>query len=704
MYLKSIALTNFRQFGTSSSGGAETIVYFNENFNVLVGENDSGKTAIIDAIRYLLGSVSDDFERITDEDFHYNSDGEYSDSFYIEGIFHNLTREEAGAFLEWLSIDDENNYELRISLAVKKVRNDNEEEYIKRIVKAGEKEYESRLSGSARNLLKTTYLKPLRDANLELRPGFRSRLAQILKSHPIFKGPDASGEKLVEIMEQANKQIEDFFEDDYDDNKSLTKDIELLLKDFYDTADRSKSRSKFTISKTDLHSILRKLSLDTEDINLGLGNLNLLFIAAELLLLNTENQATLIGPQITLIEEIEAHLHPQAQIRLIKFLEKELNKNNNKSQFILTSHSTNLVASIDPKNIILIHKKNAYPLNTENTKLEDNDYKFLERFLDSTKSNLFFAKSLIFVEGVSEMLLLPVLAELIGFPLHKHGISLINVDGTSFERYIKLFSRSEYWREELKFDPIDIPISVVTDIDVKPNSYYEFEKNKEYVYVISDIEELKEISNIVGDDDILDNDQSIGQVFSTYKKLTKKFKLSITSENEDEILNIIKEEKNEEFIKIISDDKIDNLTNKYSGYDANLEVCLAPEWTLEYSLALSVLAPYLLESIHETRYKNPYEGEYKENFDDMYDQLMGSTIPRDKIAYQIFKPLNDSNVSKAEVAQLMAVKLNDILKDSSKAEELKEEILGDDKLIYLVNAICFAATGKISVEGGVISE
>lgn len=82
----------------------------------------------------------------------------------------------------------------------------------------------------------------------------------------------------------------------------------------------------------------------------------------------------------------------------------------------------------------------AYPLREEYTQLEDEDYAFLERFLDSTKSNLFFAKGIIFVEGDSEMLLLPALANLIGYPLHKSGVSLVNVSGTSFERYIKLFS------------------------------------------------------------------------------------------------------------------------------------------------------------------------------------------------------------------------------------------------------------------------
>ncbi|EGT3627753.1 DUF2813 domain-containing protein, partial [Morganella morganii] len=46
MYLKELQLTNFRKFESLK-------VNFKKGLNVLVGENDSGKTAIIDAIRYI---------------------------------------------------------------------------------------------------------------------------------------------------------------------------------------------------------------------------------------------------------------------------------------------------------------------------------------------------------------------------------------------------------------------------------------------------------------------------------------------------------------------------------------------------------------------------------------------------------------------------------------------------------------------------
>ncbi|HDR8078363.1 TPA: AAA family ATPase, partial [Bacillus cereus] len=693
MYLKNINLYNFRQFGMNEDGSPGMTIHLNPKFNVLVGENDSGKTAIIDGIRYLLGSVSDDYEKISQEDFYSPSKDVYSEQFFIEGIFTDLSDREAGAFLEWLSFDDKNNYTLRLILSVEKRKNENGTEYIDRRLLAGEKDFESRLDSEARNLLKTTYLKPLRDASSELKPGFRSRLVQILKAHPTFKGIEEQNHRLVEVMQVANKEIEKYFENEYTDGHSLINDIESLLGDFYDNLDQSKSKAKFTVTQTDLTSILRKLSLNTEDVNLGLGNLNLLFIATELLLLNNYMAGNeLIGPQITLIEEIEAHLHTQAQIRLIKFLESELEEEGNKSQFILTSHSSNLVASVDPKNIILLHNRKAYPLNEQYTMLDENDYKFLERFLDSTKSNLFFAKGVILVEGESEMLLLPALANLIGYPLHKNGVSIVNVRGTSFERYIKLFSRSVLWKEQMQLPALDIPISIITDIDIKPYIYYEIEEVNTSIYNIESEMKLDEILHCITESKEKLRLDYLGIDYSTLKKLAKDFGFKVTKENEAELTTLIKKDITKGYISQVSEEKRGNFKQQYSIYDCNLNISIAPQWTLEYSLALSVLIELLYRSVHMNRYKNPLDNMYYKEYTETIGEINSGEEGEETIAYKVFKPINDKIVSKAEVAQTLAAYINDLIKENPEdAEALKNEILEDRYLKYLVDAIIHAS-------------
>jgi putative ATP-dependent endonuclease of OLD family len=180
-------------------------------------------------------------------------------------------------------------------------------------------------------------------------------------------------------------------------------------------------------------------------------------MAAELVHLSKPNWS---GLRTALIEELEAHLHPQAQMRVIEELQRREN-----IQLILTSHSPNLTSKIPLRNLILCEGTDAFPMGAEFTKLEADDYRFLECFLDVTKSNLFFANGVILVEGWAEELLVPALAKLmkarglITQDLTEAGVSVINVGGTAYFRYAKIFLR--------RAGPeIGIPVSIITDLDV----------------------------------------------------------------------------------------------------------------------------------------------------------------------------------------------------------------------------------------------
>ena len=183
-------------------------------------------------------------------------------------------------------------------------------------------------------------------------------------------------------------------------------------------------------------------------------------MATELLHLDKENRE---GLRLGLIEELEAHLHPQAQMQVIETLQKQ-----EKVQLIITTHSPNLASKIKLGNLIICSGNNAFPMGKDYTKLKEDSYVFLEKFLDVTKSNLFFAKGVILVEGWAEEILIPSLAKAIGIDLTAKGVSVVNIGNVGFDHYSKIFLR-----KNAPF--MDIPVAVVTDCDVRE---YELDGNE----------------------------------------------------------------------------------------------------------------------------------------------------------------------------------------------------------------------------------
>lgn len=668
MYLSELKLYNFRRFsGSYEDKKPGLVVHFHKGLNIIVGENDSGKTAIIDAIRLMVGDVSDDFQRITDDDFYATNSELEENAFQVEGIFCDLSDREAGIFLDWLSFDEKGNYELRLSLAVEKKKNDNNQLYIDHKIVAGESSSSMPLSASARSFLKATYLKPLRNANDELTPGFRSHLPKMLMAHSTFSGDSQSKENLEEIMKGANAKIEDFFDGDTNtsgqsNHTSLNAGLSEVLSKLYDRQDQSKSKVSLKLPEATLSQILKQLSLNPDSRNLGLGNMNLLFIATELALLDDHLTHTMYGPNIMLVEELEAHLHVQAQVRLIKYIEKyiELHQSKASMQFILTSHSVYLTASVDQRLLIFLHDGQAYSMEPAYTMLKEEDYRFLNRFLDATKANLFFAKGLIFVEGYAENILLPALAELIGYSLHENGISIVNVGGRGFDNYVKLFARRN------GATPINLPISIVRDSDVRP---YTFRINQ------SNIDKTREL---LTSEDV--NEDYIGKKYATFKQLQKSFKLKFSSENLSEISKIAYQRLGVEELATSQGKKEDELKANYDYLNVKQRVFVSPAWTLEYSLLKSPLKDLLLKSIAEARFNLQMNAEKKER------EFITKSQNEDPI--QVYSRFERSKASKAETAQFLAARLYNL--DGKERNNLKAAVLTDKYCAYLVDAIKFA--------------
>ena len=113
-------------------------------------------------------------------------------------------------------------------------------------------------------------------------------------------------------------------------------------------------------------------------------------------------------------------------------------------------------------------------MGAEYTKLDEDNYDFLQRFLDVTKSNLFFSKGVIIVECWSEQILIPTLAKKMGYDLTKNEVSIVNVGSTAYLHFAKIFLRDN--NEKMR-----VPVAIVTDLDNRPNNegaFIETDKQK----------------------------------------------------------------------------------------------------------------------------------------------------------------------------------------------------------------------------------
>ena len=704
MYLHELKLWNFRKYGINGelfeSAAPGLTVQFQQGVNVLVGENDSGKTTIVDAIRYVLRTQSMEYIYVEEKDFH--EDGitnQRTIELKIECALKGFTNTEAGHFLEWIGFETQKDgtHEFVLKVWLYAHRKDNS---IYQYVRAGIDVEGSYIEGEARDLLRVVYLKPLRDALSEMTHGSKSRLAQILKSHSIFKKTkDEQGNEiphnLETIYKTLKKDVDDYFVSSTEDGKIITKTINQLLGGNF-LLGKDTRKAGITLTGSDLSDILKQLDLILEKNKSGLGSLNLLFIAAELLLFEDAKS----GLKLTLIEELEAHLHPQYQLRLIDFI----STSKKYGQFILTTHSTTLASKIDLSSLIVCNENHVFPMGAIYTNLEPTDYRFLERFLDATKANLFFAKGVIIVEGDAENLLIPTIAEIIGCPLHKYGVSIVNVGSTAFKRYANIFVRNE----EPKFD---INVAIISDLDIRSLEYYNTEGvptitpiEKEFINKLRTITECVNYNNLpdffrkrTEFEDFLKKNKTVAQ----FPPNQQTGQLPI----KEQLLQIFdaepKKPLNEVLLASLRKNKKERIESQWND-KLPVKIYLPEQWTLEYEIASGGLYKYLYQAIELAKIEksNPYfivsdddfnfvknEANKLYHTDNQANKLChtDSQVNRQQI-YDIFQPICDGAVSKAIVAQYLAQIL---VRERDAGVNIKEMISSDPFLKYIVDAIYY---------------
>jgi putative ATP-dependent endonuclease of the OLD family len=647
MYLHSLKLWNWRKYGEKENSQPGLEVEFNKGLNVLVGENDSGKTAIIDAIKLILGTNSNDLNWITEEDF-FNG----ANTLKIECIFRELSKDEESYFFEWLSFTKDESH-LRIVMEVEYFIDLNGHKKLKKSTKAGDLNVESSIDDEIRQLLSVTYLKPLRDAEVELNSGKKSRIAQIIRSLKEFSSEDNDEQKAI---------IGDF-ENAFDTLKTVLKTpvlekIGATLEEFF--VKNSNKNPEIRNKSMSFIEILRKLELSIGEVGTGLGSSNLLFMAAELLLLSEGE----IGPKLALVEEVEAHIHPQAQLRLIKYFEKRSDEK--EMQYIFSSHSTTLASSILLENIIFIYNSNAYPMRKGLTLLEADDYSFLERFLDATKANMFFAQGIIFVEGDAENLLLPSIAELIGRPLHRYGVSIINVGSLAFKRYSSIFLRRD------EHHPLNFPVSIITDLDLKPQAFYQLP-----CYFLVDDTTNNAIIELYG---IEECNKDLNGCYINFTDFQEKLKkVYEVNQINKELVEIIEPLSGAQYYKVL-ETREESLKEKFFDHREQTRLFVSNPWTLEYAIAKSCFSKEFQKIVVDSHYT-------EKSFKTKQLKLWENIMDEEELAVNIYKFILEKKVSKSIIAQNFAEYL------SHNREDAIKKVSQDNQLSYLVSAILHVTGG-----------
>ena len=680
MFLSELKLWNFRKYGIPSGADLNTskpalTVRFHEGVNVLIGENDSGKTAIIDAIRYVLHTKSGEPIKIDEKDFYKIEKGNRSRCFKIVCIFDGITKDDAALFLEWCGvkgkIDGSKIFTLHVTLAAQML---DDGRIIPRFY-AGMGGEGNVMPYDVRSYLNVVYLKPLRDALQDMTHGYKSRLAQILQAHPVFgisKLDEQGKHQLERHYNSLKTAVDGFFAlSGNGDGKSITKTLNTTIKDHFLLKTDSKE-AVIQLTGNELGDILRQLDLVMEDNKSGLGSLNLLCMAAELLLFSEETR----GLKLTLIEELEAHLHPQLQLRLIDYLGSE----SKYGQFILTTHSITLGSTIPLEHMIVLRENMALAMDKNSTECSDSDYRFLERFLDATKANLFFAKGLILVEGDAENIMIPTIAKIIGKDLHQYGVSIVNVGSTAYKRYVNIFRRKDG-------NKYGMPVSIISDLDVRSIEYYQDSDSKKGKQIYRITDKIKVQLDAYND---VVNFSAINTFFTSKADMNNFI-------DRNKRTRTISQKKRESIIQILSQN-FENITEadiealrkerskKLSGlYNDEIKIFLPKKWTLEYEIANSKLCKFLAEAIELARLEKlgvTIDGaEIKRVKNKIGSKKMKDNDPT--TSYQIFKPLNDGTVSKAITAQYFS----QLLEDYVNMDELKNLIESDSYLSYIVEAI-----------------
>ncbi|MRW88398.1 AAA family ATPase [Duganella sp. FT80W] len=432
MYLATLEITNFRKIDYLSTS-------FSQGLNIILGENNIGKTTVVDALRTLLMAPEDGYIRLGLEDA--RDPNTPSISFHF--VFKNLNIEQAAQFMGAVLLQADGTFSAEFWVQFEAP--DQMGRFKARRL-CGDRAA-TPMTTEMVEQLRSIYLPPLRDASKSLKPGMRSLLARLLQRVATPEGLEACNQILTLVDQRLGAA------------QPITAAKDAISRRYSEMLGATLSQQlDLNLSPSDIGKVASRLAILADGFDIeknGLGYNNLIYMAAVMGELSLSGEVVY---RCLIVEEPEAHLHPQLQSILLAYLQQEAAAGGQQVQIFVTTHSPHFAAFAELDSVIRLSehfgKLTAFPI--KDAVLDERRRKKLKRYLDVTRADLFFARSVILVEGAAERALMPVMAEYLNINLRHLGLSIVSAEGLNFDCFLPLFGRAA------------MPVKVATMTDGDP--------------------------------------------------------------------------------------------------------------------------------------------------------------------------------------------------------------------------------------------